>query len=44
MNRLIQRGFTGPIAIELSNLGAGLHEIGVAEQAINYLRVNLSPR
>jgi sugar phosphate isomerase/epimerase len=44
VNRLIQRGFDGPIAIELSNLGAGLNEIGVAEQAINYLRENLSPR
>jgi len=44
VNRLIQRGFTGPIAIELSNLGAGLDEIGVAEQAINYLRANLLPR
>jgi sugar phosphate isomerase/epimerase len=44
VNRLIQRGFTGPIAIELSNLGAGLNEIGVAEQAISHLRENLSPR
>ena len=44
INRLIQRGFDGPIAIELSNLGAGLNEIGVAEHAINYLRANLSPR
>ena len=44
INRLIERGFDGPIAIELSNLGAGLNEIGVAEQAIDYLRANLSPR
>jgi sugar phosphate isomerase/epimerase len=44
VNRLIQRGFTGPTAIELSNLGAGLNEIGVAEQAISHLRENLSPR
>lgn len=44
VNRLIQRGFTGPIAIELSNLGAGLNEIEVAEQAINFLRANLLPR
>jgi hypothetical protein len=44
VNRLIQRGFDGPIAIELSNLGTGLDEIGVAEQAINYLRANLSAR
>jgi sugar phosphate isomerase/epimerase len=44
VNRLIERGFTGPIAIELSNLGAGLNEIGVAEQAISHLRENLSSR
>jgi sugar phosphate isomerase/epimerase len=44
VNRLIQRGFEGPIAIELSNLGAGLNEIGVAEQAISHLRANLSAR
>lgn len=44
VNRLIQRGFSGPIAIELSNLGAGLNEIDVAEQAIKYLRANLLPR
>jgi len=44
VNRLIQRGFDGPIAIELSNLGTGLDEIAVAEQAINYLRANLLPR
>ena len=44
VNRLIERGFDGPIAIELSNLGAGLNEIGVAEQAITHLRANLSRR
>ena len=44
VNRLIARGFDGPIAIELSNLGAGLNEIGVAEQAITHLRANLSRR
>lgn len=41
VNRLIQRGYSGPIAIELSNLGVGLNEAEVAEQAINYLRANL---
>jgi sugar phosphate isomerase/epimerase len=41
VNHLIQRRFEGPIAIELSNLEAELDEIGVAEQAINYLRTNL---
>jgi sugar phosphate isomerase/epimerase len=41
LNRLIERGFSGPIAIELSNLNSGLDEIEVAKAAITYLRKNL---
>ena len=38
INRLIERGLSAPIAIELSNLDAGLDEIDVATDAIRYLR------
>lgn len=41
LNRLIERGFIGPIAIELSNLNSGLDEIEVAKGAIDYLRRTL---
>lgn len=38
INRLLQRGMIAPVAIEMSNLDAGLTEIEVATDAIRYLR------
>lgn len=38
INRLLERGLSAPVAIEMSNLDTGLTEIDIATDAISYLR------
>ena len=38
---LLERKFTDPVVIELSNLNTGLDEVSVAKQAISFTRQRL---